>query len=140
MNGNDIALVQTSFAKVAPIADDAAALFYGRLFEIAPEVRPMFRGDMRAQGKKLMTTLGVVVKGLSDLDKILPAARGLAVQHVPYGVRPEHYAVVGEALIWTLRQGLGEAFTTETEAAWIAAYGALSAVMIEAAYGARDAA
>ncbi|WP_417669513.1 globin family protein [Roseibium sp.] len=134
MTPDQIQLVQTSFAKVAPIAEDAAALFYGQLFEIAPEVKPLFKSDLSEQGRKLMTTLGVVVNGLTNLEAVLPAARALAVKHVDYGVKAEHYTPVGEALIWTLEKGLGEAFTEETKTAWIAAYTALSGVMIDAAY------
>ena len=96
-----------SFEKVKPIAADAAALFYGRLFEIAPEVKPLFKGDIKEQGKKLMTTLAVVVNGLDNLPSILPAASALAKKHVSYGVKPGHYAPVGAALLWTLERGLG---------------------------------
>jgi nitric oxide dioxygenase len=131
---SQIDLVQTSFAKVAPIAEAAAGLFYGRLFEIAPEVQPLFRNDMKEQGRKLMTTLGVVVNGLKNLDAILPAAKALAVKHVGYGVTADHYVPVGAALIWTLEQGLGDDSTPETRDAWIEAYTALSGVMISEAY------
>ncbi|MEM5584526.1 globin family protein [Roseibium sp. AS2] len=134
MTPDQIQLVQTSFAKVVPIADDAATLFYSRLFEIAPEVRPLFRSDLGNQGRKLMTTLGVVVNGLSNLETVLPAAEALAVKHVGYGVTAEHYKPVGEALVWTLGKGLGDAFTEDTRRAWLAAYSALSGVMITAAY------
>ncbi|MFG1378791.1 globin family protein [Xanthobacter autotrophicus] len=133
MTPTQIDLVQDSFAKVAPIADTAAGLFYGRLFEIAPEVKPLFKGDMTTQGQKLMATLGVVVAGLKDLPRIVPAAQNLARKHVGYGVKTEHYAVVGSALLWTLEQGLGEAFTPEVKTAWADAYGLLSSVMIAAA-------
>ncbi|MDI4658951.1 globin family protein [Xanthobacter autotrophicus] len=133
MTPTQIDLVQSSFAKVAPIADTAAGLFYGRLFEIAPEVKPLFKGDMTTQGQKLMATLGVVVAGLKDLPRIVPAAQALARKHVGYGVKTEHYAVVGSALLWTLEQGLGEAFTPEVKTAWADAYGLLSSVMIAAA-------
>lgn len=136
MTPHEIALVQGSFVKVAPIADAAAGLFYGRLFEIAPEVKSMFKGDIAEQGRKLMATLGIVVKGLSNLEAVLPAAKALAVKHVAYGVKPEHYVPVGEALIWTLDKGLGDDFTPETQQAWLAAYSTLSAVMITEAYGA----
>ena len=135
MTPQQVELVQSSFAKVVPIADAAAALFYGRLFEIAPRVKPLFEHDMAEQGRKLMTTLGVVVNGLKDLEAILPAARALAVRHVAYGVRAADYAPVGEALLWTLEKGLGDAFTPDVAAAWTEAYGALSGVMIAAAYG-----
>jgi nitric oxide dioxygenase len=134
MTPSQIELVQSSFAKVAPIADTAAELFYGRLFEIAPEVRPLFKSDMTEQGRKLMTTLGVVTNGLKNLDAILPAARSLAVKHVSYGVRAEHYQPVGEALIWTLEQGLGPDFTPEVRDAWLSAYTTLSGAMIAEAY------
>jgi nitric oxide dioxygenase len=135
-----IDLVQSSFAKVSPIADTAAALFYGRLFEIAPELKPLFQGDMAEQGRKLMMTLGVVVNGLKNMDAILPAAKALAIRHVGYGVKAADYAPVGEALIWTLDKGLGPDFTAEVKNAWLAAYGALSGVMIAEAYGEQDAA
>lgn len=135
MTPHQIMLVQASFTKVAPIVDVAAGLFYGRLFEIAPEVQPMFKGDIGEQGRKLMATLGTVVKGLGNIETILPAAKMLAVKHVSYGVKPEHYVPVGDALIWTLEKGLGDDFTPETRQAWLAAYGALSAAMIEEAYG-----
>lgn len=138
MEDSDIQLVQDSFAKVVPIKAVAADLFYTRLFTIAPEVEPMFKGDMKDQGAKLMATLGVVVNGLRDLDKILPVAKDLAARHVTYGVTPAHYQPVGEALIWTLQQGLAEAFTPEVEAAWAKAYGILSEAMVASAYAEAD--
>lgn len=130
-----IDLVQQSFAKVMPIAEQAAALFYGRLFDIAPEVRPFFKGDVSAQGRKLMTTLALVIGSLRNLAGIMPAVEALAVKHVGYGVEPSHYAKVGEALLWTLERGLGPDFTPEVKAAWSHTYGALSGAMISAAYG-----
>jgi nitric oxide dioxygenase len=135
MTPQQIDLVQSSFAKVVPITDAAAAIFYARLFEIAPRVKPLFRSDMTEQGRKLMMTLGVVVNGLKNLDAIVPAAQALAVKHVGYGVTAADYAPVGEALLWTLQQGLGEAYTAEVAAAWTTAYTTLSSVMIAAAYG-----
>jgi hemoglobin-like flavoprotein len=134
MTPDQVKLVQDSFAKVAPIADQAAAIFYDRLFEIAPEVRSLFHGDMAEQRRRLVATLAVVVNGLGDLPSVLPAASALAKRHVGYGVRPEHYAVVGEALLWTLARGLGQQWTPETAAAWTAAYGTLSGYMISEAY------
>lgn len=130
---SQVDLIQTSFAKVVPISDQAAALFYGRLFEIAPQVKPMFKGDMAEQGRKLMSTLAVVVKGLSNIDAVVPAAQALARRHVAYGVEDAHYAPVGAALLWTLEQGLGPDFTPDVKAAWAEAYGLLSGVMIAAA-------
>ena len=130
-----IALVQDSFAKVEPIAAVAGQAFYSRLFEIAPEVRPMFAGDMTEQASKLMTTLGLVVKGLTNLDAIVPVAENLARAHVDFGVTKEQYAPVGAALIDTLQGRLGDDFTPEVKAAWLDAYTTLSTVMINAAYG-----
>ncbi len=140
MMADEVALIQASFAKVAPISEQAAALFYGRLFETTPEVKPLFRGDMAEQGRKLMATLAVVVKGLSNLESILPAASALAKRHVAYGVKPEHYAPVGAALLWTLERGLGAEWTPELAGAWTAAYTTLSGYMIREAYGRSEAA
>jgi hemoglobin-like flavoprotein len=127
--------IQDSFAKVAPISEQAASLFYGRLFEIAPEVKPLFRGDMSEQGRKLMATLAVVVNGLGNLTSILPAASALAKRHVDYGVKAQHYEPVGSALLWTLERGLGEQWTPDLKDAWSGAYGLLSQYMIDEAYG-----
>ncbi|HLG83805.1 MAG TPA: globin family protein [Bradyrhizobium sp.] len=135
MTPEQVTLVQQSFSKVAPIADQAAVLFYDRLFEIAPQVKAMFPTDMTEQRKKLMATLAVVVNGLSNLEAILPAASALAQRHVAYGAKPEHYPVVGSALLWTLEKGLGDGWTPDVASAWTAAYGTLSGYMIEQAYG-----
>lgn len=140
MTPEQVALIQRSFAKVAPIAGEAAALFYGRLFEIAPEVRPLFLGDMKEQGRKLMGTLAVVVNGLTNLESVLPAASALAKKHVHYGVKAEHYGPVGVALLWTLERGLGTEWTSDLAAAWTAAYTTLSGYMIGEAYGRSEAA
>jgi len=140
MNAAQIKLVQDSFAKVAPISAQAAMLFYDRLFEVAPGVKAMFPADMTEQRKKLMATLAVVVGGLSNLEAVLPAASALAKRHVSYGAKPEHYPVVGGALLWTLEKGLGDAWTPEVAAAWTAAYGTLSGYMISEAYGSAQAA
>jgi hemoglobin-like flavoprotein len=140
MTPERVSLVQASFAEVAPISEQAAAMFYGRLFEIAPEVKPLFRGDMAEQGRKLMATLAVVVNGLTNLPSILPAASALAKRHVGYGVKAEHYAPVGAALLWTLERGLGAAWTPQLAEAWTAAYTTLSGYMIGEAYGRSEAA
>lgn len=134
MQPDQITLIQGSFQKVAPISDTAAEIFYDRLFEIAPQVKPYFKGDMAEQGAKLMATLGAVVNGLRDLDKIVPVAEQLAIRHVDYGVKAEDYTAVGEALIFTLGKGLGDDFTPELKDSWIAAYTTLSGVMTAAAY------
>jgi hemoglobin-like flavoprotein len=140
MTPEQVNLVQQSFAKVAPISEQAAVLFYGRLFEVAPAVEAMFPADMTEQRKKLMGTLAVVVNGLSNLSAVLPAASALAKRHVSYGAKPEHYPVVGGALLWTLEKGLGEAWTSDVADAWTAAYGTLSGYMIAEAYGEAQAA
>ena len=122
-------LVQESFALVVPIADTAAQLFYTRLFELDPALRPMFRGDMREQGQKLMQMLTVAVRGLDRLDAIVPAVQALGRRHVGYGVRPRDFDTVASALLWTLEQGLGDAFTPAVRDAWTAVYGLLAGVM-----------
>ena len=137
MTPQERSLVQESFAAVRPISDQAAAMFYGRLFTIAPEVKPLFKGDMSEQGKKLMQMLAVAVNGLNNLEAILPAVQELGRKHVDYGVTAAHYQPVGEALLWTLEQGLGDAFTAETKAAWEKTYTLLAGAMIEAAEGAK---
>jgi len=140
MTLEQVKLVQDSFSKVAPISEMAATMFYGRLFEIAPDVKPIFPADMTDQRKKLMATLAVVVNGLTQLETILPAASALAKKHVGYGVKPEHYMPVGAALLWTLEKGLGPEWTPPTAEAWTAAYTTLSGFMINEAYGAPQAA
>jgi hemoglobin-like flavoprotein len=140
MTPDQVKLVQQSFSKVAPISDQAAIMFYGRLFEIAPQVKSMFPADMTEQRRKLMTMLSAVVSGLGNLSAILPAASALAKRHVGYGAKAEHYPVVGAALLWTLEKGLGEAWTPDVADAWKAAYGTLSGFMISEAYGSPQAA
>jgi nitric oxide dioxygenase len=135
MTPEQVKLVQDSFSKVAPIADQAALMFYGRLFEIAPEVKPLFHGDMAEQRRKLMTALAMIVNNLRDLPPVLPAASALAKKHVGYGVRPEHYASVGAALLWTLEKGLGADWSKPVSDAWFEAYTTLSGYMIDEAYG-----
>ena len=135
MTPEQVKLVQESFAKVAPISETAAVLFYDRLFEVAPQVKAMFPADMTEQRRKLMATLATVVNGLGDLNSILPAASALAKRHVSYGAKAEHYPVVGAALLWTLEKGLGDGWTPQIAEAWTTAYGTLSGYMISEAYG-----
>ena len=135
MTPDQITAIQESFAKVVPNSEQAAMLFYGRLFEIAPDVKPLFRGDLTEQGRKLMATLGVVVNGLADLESVLPAASALAKRHVDYGVKAADYASVGAALLWSLERGLGEQWTPQLAAAWTEAYAVLSDFMVVEAYG-----
>jgi nitric oxide dioxygenase len=130
MTPEQVRLVQQSFGQVVPIADKAAEIFYGRLFEIAPAVKPLFHSDMADQRRKLVAALAAVVSGLSNLPSILPAASALAKRHVGYGAQPEHYSAVGEALLWTLAGGLGPQWTPEVATAWTSAYAILSSFMM----------
>ena len=133
MNPRQKELVQSSFAKVAPIAPQAADLFYNRLFEIDPALRSMFPSDMKEQKVKLMQMLTAAVKGLDNLDTLVPIVRQLGARHVGYGVKEEHYGTVAAALLWTLEKGLGDAFTPETKEAWVVVYGILATTMQEGA-------
>jgi hemoglobin-like flavoprotein len=132
MNREQIKLVQESFEKVVPIADAAAALFYGRLFDLDPALESLFKGDIVEQGRKLMQMIGVAVKSLDRLEQVLPAVRALGERHAGYGVREKDYDTVGRALIWTLKKGLGDDFTPEAEAAWAETYAALASAMKDA--------
>jgi hemoglobin-like flavoprotein len=124
-------LVQESFALVAPIADEAGLLFYDRLFQLDPGLRHLFRGDMRDQIRKLMQMLTVAVHGLDHLSTIVPAVRSLGERHARYGVTEGNFQTVGAALLWTLEQGLGAAFTAEVREAWTTVYGLLANTMLE---------
>jgi hemoglobin-like flavoprotein len=127
-------LVQESWEKVVPIADTAASLFYTRLFELDPELQRLFaRTDMHKQGNLLMQTLEVAVKGLDTPEELLPVVEQLGQRHIRYGVKDSHYETVGSALLWTLEQGLGEAFTPEVREAWTETYTLLSTIMKGAA-------
>lgn len=133
MTPAQVSLVQESFKKVQPIAQQAADLFYNRLFEIAPQVRPLFPADLKEQKRKLMAMLATAVTNLHRVDKIVPAVQDLGRRHAGYGVTAEHYKPVGEALIWTLQQGLGKDFTPALQSAWVEAYTTLAGVMMAAA-------
>lgn len=133
MTPEHIEKVKTSWAKVVPIADDAAALFYGKLFELDPAVKAYFKGDMKEQGKKLMTTISLAVNSLDHLEELLPVVAGLGRRHVNYSVKDQDYDTVGEALLWTLGQGLGDTFDDAHKAAWTETYTTLANVMKKAA-------
>jgi hemoglobin-like flavoprotein len=133
MNDHTISLVRESFDLVEPIAPQAAALFYAHLFQADPSLQRLFHGDMVAQGAKLMQMIGVAVARLDEPDIRRPALRLLGQRHAGYGVRNEHYETVGIALLKTLQQGLGAAWTPEVESAWIDVYGVLAATMKDAA-------
>ena len=134
VTATQVKLVQESFAKVVPIADTAAEIFYSKLFEMDPELKPLFKGDMKEQGKKLMTMIATAVNGLTNLAAIVPAVQDLGKRHVDYGVTEKMYDTVGAALIDTLAAGLGEDFTDEVKEAWIAVYTVLATTMKDAAY------
>jgi hemoglobin-like flavoprotein len=133
MTPEQIQLVKNSWGQVVPIADKAAELFYGKLFELDPSVKPLFKGDMVEQGRKLTKMINTAVNGLDRLDAIVPAVQQLGVRHIAYGVRDEHYDTVGAALLWTLEAGLGEGFTDEARDAWATVYGILADTMKAAA-------
>ena len=133
MSPKNIDLVQATWAKVVPIADTAAELFYGRLFELDPTLKPLFTSDIKEQGKKLMQMISIAVNGLSKLEAIIPAVEDLGRRHVAYGVKEEHYETVGSALLWTLEKGLGDAFTPDVKAAWTETYETLATTMLNAA-------
>jgi hemoglobin-like flavoprotein len=132
MTTDQMRLVQESFAHVVPIAETAAALFYERLFELDPQLRHLFRGDMREQGRKLMHMLAVAVRGLGELDALVPAVQALGRRHAGYGVTAAHYATVADALFWTLEQALGSAFTSDVRDAWVEVYSLLANTMQQA--------
>lgn len=133
MTPEQVALVQESFAKVAPIAPQAAALFYGNLFAADPSLKTLFKGDMDEQGKKLMQVLATAVNSLKNLPGLVPVLQALAKRHVGYGVKDEHYATVGGALLLTLSQGLGDAFTDDVKEAWVTTYTLIADTMKAAA-------
>ena len=118
---------------VLPISDKAAELFYGKLFELDPSLKPLFKGDMKEQGEKLMKMINTAVNGLDQLDQIVPAVQQLGVRHVNYGVKDKEYDTVGAALLWTLETGLGDAFTDDVKEAWATVYGILADTMKAAA-------
>jgi hemoglobin-like flavoprotein len=126
-------LVHNSFVKIAPIADDAAALFYRRLFQLDPRLKLMFRGDMSEQRKKLMQMITAAVKGLDHLEQLVPVLQDLGRRHAGYGVADAHYDIVGQALLWTLDKALGRDFTPELRHAWTTVYTLLATTMQDAA-------
>ena len=134
-----ISLVQQSFEKVAALGVTAAEIFYGKLFAIDPSLWAMFKGDLQEQQKKLLAALGLVVRSLHAPENILGPVEKLAVKHLDYGVKPEHYTYVGNALLRTLKKGLGSEFTPELSYAWIDAFCMLAQVMKKAAYGSAQA-
>jgi hemoglobin-like flavoprotein len=125
----DKELIQESFTQLAPRTEHVAELFYERLFELDPDLRPLFSTDLRQQGRKLIQTLAVVVLGLDHFERMIPVLQDLGRRHVDYGVLPHHYALVETALLWTLEQTLGEEFTAEARGAWTTVYDLLASTM-----------
>lgn len=134
MTPEQVYLIQSSWAKVVPIKEAAAEIFYSKLFAADPAVKPLFKGDMKEQGRKLMMMLNTVVTNLDKLDGLVPAVQDLGKRHVGYGVKPEHFDTVGASLLATLKEGLGVGFTPDVEEAWATAYTTLATVMKDAAY------
>ena len=133
MTPEQVMLVQGSWKRVEQIKTTAAELFYGKLFELDPSLKRLFKGDMAEQGRKLVEMIDVVVVNLHKLDRLVPSVRKLGERHSKYGVMPVHYDTVATALLWTLAAGLGDAFTKEVKQAWTTAYLLLAGVMKEAA-------
>jgi len=133
MKPEQIELVKSSWSKVAPISEQAAELFYRKLFELNPDLKSMFKSDMTEQGRKLMAMLNTAVNSLDKLEAIVPAVQDMGRRHVAYGVKDQDYDTVGEALLWTLKQGLGEGFTAEVKDAWVDTYTLVASTMRTAA-------
>ena len=133
MTPRQIEIVKLSFARIMPFKDQAAELFYCRLFELDPSLRLMFRSDLTEQKQKLMVALALVVTNLEKMDSLLPSIRVLGHRHKTYGVRNRHYDMVGAALLWTLEIGMGASWTNELAEAWKSAYGRVANAMIEGA-------
>lgn len=133
MESSTIQLVQNSWQKVVAIGPQAAALFYQNLFEADPALKPLFKGDLQAQGKKLIEMISVAVSKLTELNVLIPVLQNLGKRHGGYGVQDSHYDTVAAALIKTLEQGLGDDFTPETKGAWVEVYSVMADVMKAAA-------
>ena len=137
MTPQEIKLVQISFAKVAPVAEKAAEMFYARLFGLDPSVKRLFKSDMKEQGKRLMAMISVAVEGLDHIEDLVPALQDLGRRHAGYGVHQDHYATAGVALLGTLEEALGDEFTSEVKEAWSTVYKVLATTMIDAAAAAQ---
>lgn len=133
MTPEQITLVKTTWSQVVPIKEKAAELFYGKLFELDPTVKPMFTNDIVEQGKKLMMSINTVVNSLDKIETMVPVIQDMGRRHAGYGVKPQHYDTVGTALLWTLEMGLGPSFTPEVRSSWTRAYTLLASVMKDAA-------
>lgn len=130
MKAEEFKLVQDSLPLIRPMADQIAKSFYLHLFEIAPQTKRLFTGDMDRQGTMLMTSLDLAVSGLGDMEKILPSVHALGERHYSYGVKPEYYQPAVESFVWSLEQHLGNQFTAELKEAWRMAFQALADTML----------
>jgi hemoglobin-like flavoprotein len=129
MKAEELKLVQDSLPLIRPVADQIAKSFYLHLFEIAPQTKRLFTGDMDRQGTMLMTSLDLAVSGLGDMEKILPSVHALGERHYSYGVKPEYYQAAVESFVWSLEYHLGDQFTAELKEAWRMAFQALADAM-----------
>jgi hemoglobin-like flavoprotein len=132
MTPEQVELVQRTWRAILPVGDTAAELFYGKLFSLDPGIRRLFKNDMVDQGRNLTAMISVAVGALSRPERILLAVRQLGERHAAYGVKQEHFEAFEAALLWTLEQTLGEAFTAEAKDAWRAVYATLARTMQEA--------
>ena len=135
MTPRQVEIVQSTFRSVQPMAATAGEIFYTRLFEIDPATRALFRGDMKQQAHNFMQVLAVAVSGLSSMSTLAPIVQELGLRHATYGVKPEHYDAVRQALLYALARILQDAWTEEVRSAWATAYAMLAGVMKEAAWG-----
>ncbi|MDV6236004.1 globin family protein [Leptospira ellisii] len=131
LKNEEIELVRTSFEKLYSQKEEVAALFYGKLFELEPSYKSLFKGDMAEQGRKLMVMLRTLVSGLDNLGSLVPVIQDMGKRHVKYGVRPSDYDVVGAALLATLQQGLGNEFTPRLKRLWTDVYQIVAKTAIE---------
>ena len=129
MTKKKIDLIRNSFAKIVPVADEAAVLFYAKLFDLDPNLRPLFKIGIQEQGRKLMQMLRAAVEGLDRFEELIPILKDLGFRHAGYGVEEQHYKTVGQALLWTFDRALGESFTSETRDAWANVYGLIAETM-----------
>jgi hemoglobin-like flavoprotein len=133
MTSRQIQLVQQTFRLIVPAVESVDFMFFNRLFSLDPAIRPLFVNDLKGQAKKFTATLALIVNALDCLEHVLTAVQHLGKRHIGYGVHPEDYELVGQALLWTLAQKLGDAFTVEVEEAWTTAYNLIANIMLEAA-------
>ncbi|MFT7245462.1 MAG: hemoglobin-like flavoprotein [Candidatus Azotimanducaceae bacterium] len=131
MEQHQIKLIQDSFERLQNSGKDYTATFYARVFELAPAAAGLFKDDLTEQKKMLHATLAMVVGGLDNFERLESAIFDLGTRHTQYGVLPDHFPVVAEALLDTFKHSLSD-FSTEEHQAWEAGLGAIASVMIKA--------